>query len=163
MTFYDTDKDLGRIQTHLPPLKKFVFNLFLAALGLCCFAWVFSSCSEWGLLLVVLSGHWSGISCCEAYSLSTWASVVVARGLSCFMAFLHQPLASFSFLIKCGIFLDRGSNPCPLHWQTGSYPLSHQGSPDTLLLIPTMNHTTLPGWGSFLFLFFSENPNSTCL
>ena len=28
--------------------------LFLAALGLCCCAWVFSSCGEWGLLLVVL-------------------------------------------------------------------------------------------------------------
>ena len=28
----------------------------------------------------------------------------------------------------CGIFLDQGSNPCPLHWQVDSYPLSHQGS-----------------------------------
>ena len=27
--------------------------LFLAALGLCCCAWAFSSCSEWGLLFVV--------------------------------------------------------------------------------------------------------------
>ena len=74
-------------------------------------------------------------------------------GLSCFMAFLHQPLASFSFLIKCGIFLDQGSNPCPLHWQTGSYPLHHQGSPNPLLLIPTMNYTTLPGWGVVCFCF----------
>ena len=30
----------------------------------------------------------------------------------------------------CGIFLDKGSNPCPLHWQVDSYPLHHQGSPE---------------------------------
>ena len=29
----------------------------------------------------------------------------------------------------CGIFLDRGTNPCPLHWQVDSQPLRHQGSP----------------------------------
>ena len=33
----------------------------------------------------------------------------------------------------CGIFLDGGSNPCPLHWQEDSYPLDHQGSPIYLL------------------------------
>ena len=36
----------------------------------------------------------------------TMTSVVVARGLSCSMA--------------CVIFLDRGSNRCPLHWQVDS-------------------------------------------
>ena len=30
--------------------------------------------------------------------------------------------------MACGIFLDQGLNPCPLHWQAYSYPL-HQGSP----------------------------------
>ena len=28
-----------------------------------------------------------------------------------------------------GIIPDQGSNPCPLHGQVDSYPLSHQGSP----------------------------------
>ena len=28
-----------------------------------------------------------------------------------------------------GILPDRGPNPCPLHWQTDSQPLRHQGSP----------------------------------
>ena len=42
-------------------------------------------------------------------------SVVVAHGPSCSAA--------------CGIFPDQGSNPCPLHWQAGSQPLRHQGSP----------------------------------
>ena len=47
-------------------------------------------------------------------------SVVVAHGPSCSAA--------------CGIFPDQGSNPCPLHWQTDSQPLRHQGSPRMSLL-----------------------------
>ena len=42
-------------------------------------------------------------------------SAVVAHGPSCSAA--------------CGIFPDRGLNPCPLHWQADSQPLRHQGSP----------------------------------
>ena len=38
--------------------------------------------------------------------------VVVEHGCSCSGA--------------CGIFLDQGSNPCPLHWWVDSYPLYHQ-------------------------------------
>ena len=40
-------------------LLKFFFNLFilfLAALGLRCYARAFSSCSEWGLLFVTVLG-----------------------------------------------------------------------------------------------------------
>ena len=33
------------------------------------------------------------------------------------------------------IFPDRRSNPCLLHWQTDTLPLSHQGSPCGLYLI----------------------------
>ena len=33
-----------------------------------------------------------------------------------------------SYLKLCGIFLEQGLNPCPLHWQVDSYPLNHQGS-----------------------------------
>ena len=50
-----------------------------------------------------------------------WGSIVVMRGVSCSKA--H------------GIFPDQGSNPCPLHWQVDSLPLSHQGHP--LLSFPT--------------------------
>ena len=46
-------------------------------------------------------------------------SVAVAHGPSCSTA--------------CGIFPDQGSNPCPLHWQAGSQPLCHQGSPVLVL------------------------------
>ena len=44
--------------------------------------------------------------CCRAQALGSWASVVVAQGLSCSAV--------------CGIFLDKGSNPCPLQWQERS-------------------------------------------
>ena len=41
------------------PLSLFLknFHLFLATLGLCCCVRTFSSCSEWGLLLVAVHGH----------------------------------------------------------------------------------------------------------
>ena len=34
----------------------------------------------------------------------------------------------------CGIFPDRGMNPCPLHRQADSQPLRHQGSPTWMFL-----------------------------
>ena len=60
------------------------FNFFLAALGLPCCAWAFSSCGQWGLL------SWSGAQCshcvgfssCGAQVLGTQASAVVAQGLT---------------------------------------------------------------------------------
>ena len=77
------------------------------------------------------SSHCGGFSCYRAQALgltgfnscSTWAlylwlqsagSVVVAIGLSCSAA--------------CGIFLDKGSHLCALHWQADFNPLCHQGS-----------------------------------
>ena len=44
----------------------------------------------------------------------------MAHGLSCSAA--------------CEIFLEEGSNPCPLHWQLDSYPLDHQGNPMQVFL-----------------------------
>ena len=40
-------------------------------------------------------------------------SVAAAHGLSCSKA--------------CEIFPEQGQNPCPLHWQVGSYPLHQPG------------------------------------
>ena len=57
--------------------------LFLAALGLRCCAWTFSSCGEWGLLhFSAWASHCSGLSSCGAQDIGTWASVVLACGLS---------------------------------------------------------------------------------
>ena len=97
----------------------FNFYLFIY-LWLC---WVFVSVR--GLSLVVASGGHSS-SRCAGLSLSRSlllrstgsrraGSVIVAHGPSCSAA--------------CGIFPDKGSNPCPLHWQADSQPLRHQGSP----------------------------------
>ena len=85
-----------------------LFVYLLAVLGLCCCVEAFSSCGEQGLLFHcgARASHCGGFSCCGARALGARASVVVARGLSCPMA--------------CGIFLDQGSNPCPLHWQADS-------------------------------------------
>ena len=77
----------------------------------------FSSRGEQGLLSShgTRTSHCGSFSCCGARALGQVGSVVVAHGLHC-------PRA-------CGIFLDQGSNPCPLHWQADSYPLEQQGSP----------------------------------
>ena len=70
--------------------------LFLAALSLCCCVWAFSSCCEVGFAVHRL--------------LIAVASLVVE----------HRFLSAGSVLSSspaCGIFLDQGSNLCPLHWQ----------------------------------------------
>ena len=98
---------------------QFFFLIFIY-LWLC---WVFVSVQ--GLSPVVASGGHSS-SRCAGLSLSRHllsrstgsrraGSVVVAHGPSCSAA--------------RGIFPDRGSNPCPLHWQANAQPLRHQGSP----------------------------------
>ena len=98
--------------------NKFIY-LFLAALGSrCC----------------MRASHCGGLSCCRAWVLGTWASVAVAHGLSsCGSWAPERRLSSCahgsSCSTACGILLDQGSNPCPLHWQADSQPLRHQGSP----------------------------------
>ena len=85
--------------------------------------WVFVSV-RWLSPVVASGGHSS--SRCAGLSLSRplplrstgsrrAGSVAVTHGLSCSAA--------------CGIFPDRGTNPCLLHWQADSQPLRHQGSP----------------------------------
>ena len=61
----------------------FLIN-FLSALGLCCCARAFSSCSERGLLFLALRRLLIVVAslCCGAEALGAQASVVVARRLS---------------------------------------------------------------------------------
>ena len=70
--------------------------------------WVFTA--AWELSLVAARRATSSCrtqaSCCGAQALGCVASVVVVHELACF--------------VVCGIFLDRGSNLCPLHWQADS-------------------------------------------
>ena len=88
--------------------------------------------------------------------LSTRASVVVVHRLSCSKA--------------SGIFLDQGSNLCPLHWPADSYPLYHQGSPVVPLNRPPSAHFCSPTVYSFhssqsdfleTFIPFPEPSNSS--
>ena len=97
-----------------------IFYLFIYLLLFFWLCWVFVSVR--GLSLVAASGGHSSSRCAglslsqpSEHRLQSAGSVVVAHGLSCSAA--------------CGIFPDQGSNPCPLHWQAGSQPLRHQGSP----------------------------------
>ena len=82
----------------------FLFSLFyVCCTWACLFAphvrelGLLSSC---GARLLICGG---GFSCCKAWALGAWASVVVVHRLSCSKA--------------CGIFLDEGSTSWPLHWQ----------------------------------------------
>ena len=107
-------------------LQRFFIYLFIYLFIYFWLCWVFVSVR--GLSPVVASGGHSS-SRCVGLSLSRplvaehssrrAGSVVVVHGLSCSTA--------------CGIFLDQGSNPCPLHWQADSQPLRHQGSPPVIL------------------------------
>ena len=119
---------------------EFFFNrfiyLFLAALGLHCCAWAFSSCGERGLLFIVVRGLLIVVAslvaehrlqACRLQQLWHAGSVVVARGL--WSAGSAVVVHELSCSAARGIFLDQGSNPCPLHWQADSSPLRHQGSP----------------------------------
>ena len=92
----------------------------------------------------VQASRCSGFPCYRTQALAAQASVAVGHGLSCSSV--------------CGIFLDQGSNLCPLHWQGDSYPLHHQKSPRSAFLYKaadrkspfhhnlTQQHHFLSGW-----------------
>ena len=91
----------------LLPLWNVLLGLFLALLGLCSCVRAFSRCGEQRLLFVVVRRRLIVVASLVAeHGLRNMASGVVAHGFSCPMA--------------CGIFLDQGLNPYPLHWQADS-------------------------------------------
>ena len=70
-------------------------------------------------LLIAVDSLCAGLGAHRFASYSTQPSVCGFRALE------HR----LSGPEACGIFLDQGSNPCSLHWQVDSLPVSHQGSP----------------------------------
>ena len=94
----------------------FFFNFFLAVLGLCFCARAFSSCGKRGPLFIAVHGP-----------LTIVASLVAEHRLQ--TRRLSNCGSRPSCSAACGILPDQGSNLCPLHWQVGSQPLCHQGSP----------------------------------
>ena len=113
---------------------KFIF-IICAGFSLLCR--LFCSCTMRGSLSIchAQASHCGGFSCCRAQALghmgfsscSVWAQQLRFLGPG---AQAHRVSCSMA----CGIFLDQGSNPCILHWQVDSLPLSHQGSPITIFL-----------------------------
>ena len=115
------------------PKRYFFLIYLLAALGLRC-------CS--GFSLVAASGGYSSLQCTrfafggfssrEARALGAGASVVTARAGSAIVVLRLQRTGSvvvvqaLSCSSACGIFPDQGSNPCLLHQQADSSPMSHQ-------------------------------------
>ena len=98
-------------------LVKLLLSLVLLDfLNLCIYLWLYLVfIAVHGLSLVVAGGDYSlvavhrlliGVVSLEHGLQSMQASVVVTRGLSCSVA--------------CGIFMDQGSNSCPMHWQAYS-------------------------------------------
>ena len=85
----------------------FFFNLFLAVLGLHFCVRAFSSCGERGPLFIAVRGP-----------LTVAASPVAEHRLQ--TRRLSSCGSRPSRSAACGIFLDQGTNPCPLHWQADS-------------------------------------------
>ena len=99
--------------------------LWLKPLGIKCASLIF--CFNFlAVLRLRCCVGFSLVAPCGLRSRGSWAlehrlSGYVVHRLSCSSA--------------CGIFLDLGSNPCLLHWQADSLPMSHQGSPKTCLFL----------------------------
>ena len=117
---------ITEVSIHL--LKKLIFFIILSILliyfgctGSSLLHGLFSTCGEQGLgLLVAVTSFVAqhGLRHTGFFSHSSWAleHKVVVHGLGC-------PAAR-------GVFPDQGLNLSLLHWQAGSLPLSHQGSPE---------------------------------
>lgn len=84
---------------------------FLVVLGLCYCA---------GSPPVAASGAYFPLRWRLRWILSRWRAALERTGFSC--------------SAPCAIFADQGLNPWPLHWQVNSYPLDHQGSPESNIL-----------------------------
>ena len=86
----------------------------------CWLPWVFvafSSCSEQGPLssCSAWASHWGGFSCCGAWSLGAWASVVVAPGLNLPHSIWNPPRPQIK--------------PVSPAFASGFLTMDHQGSP----------------------------------
>ena len=93
---------------------SFLIGLFiLVALGLHCCVRALSSCEQ-GLLQVHCTGLLQWLLVAERRLQGARALIIAAFRLYLLLGMWHLP--------------DQGLNPCLLHWQADSYPLSHQGS-----------------------------------
>ena len=117
-------------------LKKLLFIFNLVCAGSSLLRGLFLQLQRVGLLSScgAQASHCCGFSCCGAWTLGRWASVVaMCRLSSCGSQALEHRLSGCSTqaqqLHHRQDLLDQGSNPCLLHWQADSFLLSYQGSP----------------------------------
>ena len=104
-------------------------------LGLHCYVWASCSGSEWRLTFVAAHGHLRVATslvaehrlCARASAVGHAGSVAVVHSIwsTDSVAVVHR----LSCSLACTVFLDQGSNLCPLHWQVDFYPLYQQGGP----------------------------------
>ena len=121
---------------------------------------VFSGGSEQGLLPRCAAHVWhhSEFPCCRPQALGCIGFSSLASGL--WSAGLIVVAYRLSYSLACGL-LDQGSNPCLLHWQADSLPLSHRGCPSAQslylpsvhMLCSALTPTTVL-CGTLLLLFF---------
>ena len=102
-------------------------------MGLCYSTRALFTYSKWRLLssCSAQSAHCSGFSCCRAPAPGHVGSAVAAPRFQSTGSIVvpHRLTCSEAH----GILPDKGSNPCCLHWQADSLPLSHQGSPPLMI------------------------------
>ena len=109
-------------------LEKLFIYVFLAVLGLPCCTWAFSSCSEWGLLFVVVCRLFIAVASLARLSAHAQASVVVACRLQSLLGTsgAWAQLLQHSCSEACGIFPGQGLNSCGrwnlYHWTTREVP-----------------------------------------
>ena len=116
--------DLTREQCFF--LFCFLFIYLFIYFWLC---WVFVSVR--GLSPVAASGGHSSSRCAGLSPLRPLPLRSTGSRRAGSVVVAHGPSRSAA----CGILPDRGTNPCPLHWQADSQPLRHQGSPVPWFLI----------------------------
>ena len=94
-----------------------VFFFFLAALAFV---------AVHRLSLIVVSGGYSPLRCPGFF---LWQPLLLRSTGSRHAGFSSCDAWGLNCPVACGIFPDQGLSPCPLHWQAGSSPLDHEGSP----------------------------------
>ena len=107
--------------------KIIIYFIFGCAGSHCCMSFSLFAASRAHSLVVVRRLPTAVVSLVPEHGLQGLGiSAVVAPRLwsTGLMVAVHR----LSCSVACGILLDQGSNPCLLHWQADSLPLSHQGS-----------------------------------
>ena len=117
---------------------------------------LFSSCGDWGLLVITVLGLLTAV-----------ASRVVDTGSGCTGSVAAAPWLwrTSSIAVECrarssntcGISPGQGSNPCLLHWQADSLPLGYQGSPILSLKSASQKIMEQPESRNWFFQFSLED------